>query len=105
MSLNFGVIYPQTEYPPDPAAVRDFAQTAEGLGFTHVVAYDHVLGANPERPGGWKGPYTQQHPFQEPLVLFSYMSALTEKIGFTTGIILLPPRRTALVAEPAARLD
>ncbi|HJW89430.1 MAG TPA: LLM class F420-dependent oxidoreductase [Anaerolineales bacterium] len=103
--LNLGVVYPQTEYPSDPSAIRDYAQTVEGIGYSHILAYDHVLGANPERPGGWRGPYTYQHPFQEPLVLFSYMSALTEKIGFTTGIIILPQRQTALVAKQAAVLD
>jgi len=105
MSLNFGVIYPQTEYPPDPAAVRDFAQMAEGLGFSHIVAYDHVLGANPERPGGWKGPYTHQSAFLEPFVLYSFMAACTTRLGFLTGILILPQRQTALVAKQAATLD
>jgi probable F420-dependent oxidoreductase len=105
MSLNFGVIYPQTEYPPDPAAVRDYAQTAEGLGYSHIVAYDHVLGANPERPGGWKGPYTQLSAFLEPFVLYSFMAACTTKLGFLTGILILPQRQTALVAKQAATLD
>jgi len=105
MSIKLGLVYPQTEYPPDPIAVRDYAQTAEGLGFTHILAYDHVLGANPERPGGWKGPYTHLSPFHEPFVLFSFMAGLTTKIGFVTGIIILPQRQTALVAKQAASLD
>jgi len=103
--MHFGVIYPQTEYPPEPAAVRDFAQTVEGLGFSHVVAYDHVLGANPERPGGWRGPYTHQSAFLEPLVLYSFMAACTTRLGFLTGILILPQRQTALVAKQAATLD
>ena len=103
--MHFGVIYPQTEYPPEPAAVRDFAQTVEGLGFAHVVAYDHVLGANPERPGGWKGPYTHQSAFLEPFVLYSFMAACTTRLGFLTGILILPQRQTALVAKQAATLD
>jgi probable F420-dependent oxidoreductase len=103
--MNFGVIYPQTEYPTEPAAVRDFAQSAEGLGFSHIVAYDHILGANPERPGGWKGPYTHRSAFLEPFVLYSYMAACTTRIGFLTGILILPQRQTALVAKQAATLD
>jgi probable F420-dependent oxidoreductase len=105
MPLNFGVIYPQTEYPPEPAAVRDFSQAAEALGFTHIVAYDHVLGANPERPGGWKGPYTHLSAFLEPLVLYSFMAACTTRLGFLTGILILPQRQTALVAKQSATLD
>lgn len=100
-----GVVYPQLEYGNDPIAVRDYAQTVESLGFSHILAYDHVLGANPDRPGGWKGPYTYQSAFQEPFVLFSFMAACTNKVQFTSGVIILPQRQTALVAKQAASLD
>ncbi len=103
--MQTGLVYPQTEYPTDPAAVRDYAQTAEALGFTHVLAYDHVLGANPDRPGGWSGPYTHRDPFMEPFVLFTYMAAVTTRLGFIPGILILPQRETALVAKQAATLD
>lgn len=103
--MNIGVVFPQTEFGNDPVALRDYAQTVEGLGFTHVLAFDHVLGANPERPGGWSGVYTYESAFHEPLVLFSYMAAVTQKLGFITGIIILPQRQTPLVAKQAATLD
>ncbi len=103
--MKIGVVFPQIEYSSDPAAIRDYAQTAEGLGYAHILAYDHVLGANPDRPGGWHGPYTYQDPFLEPFVLFSYMAALTSKIGFVTGILILSQRQTVLVAKQAATLD
>ena len=103
--MKIGVTFPQTEFGSDPVAVRDYAQTAEALGFTHILAYDHVLGANPDRPGGWSGTYTYKSAFLEPFVLFSYMAAATQKIGFITGILILPQRQTALVAKQAATLD
>ncbi len=103
--MKIGVIFPQTEFKPDPIAVRDYAQAVEELGYTHIHAYDHILGANPERPGGWTGPYTFQHSFFEPFVLFSYLAGLTRKIEFATGILILPQRQTALVAKQAATLD
>jgi probable F420-dependent oxidoreductase len=103
--VNIGVVYPQTEYSTDRAAVRDYAQAAEGLGYTHIVAYDHVLGANPDRPGGWSGPYTHESAFHEPFVLFSFMAGMTQTIGFVPGVIILPQRQTALVAKQAATLD
>jgi probable F420-dependent oxidoreductase len=103
--MKIGLVYPQTEYGSDPAAIRDYAQTAEALGFTHVLAYDHVLGANPERPGGWQGPYTYRTPFHEPLTLFAFMAGVTQRLEFTTGIIILPQRQTALFAKQAATLD
>jgi probable F420-dependent oxidoreductase len=103
--MQIGVVYPQTEYGNDPTAIRDYAQIVEGLGFSHVLAYDHVLGANPNRPGGWQGVYTHENAFQDPFLLFSYMAAVTQKLQFATGIIILPQRQTALVAKQAACLD
>lgn len=103
--MKYGVVFPQTEFPSDPLAIRDFTQAAEDLGYHHLLAYDHLLGANPDRPGGWSGPYTHADPFQEPLVLFSYLAALTERLSFVTGIIILPQRETVLFAKQAATLD
>jgi probable F420-dependent oxidoreductase len=103
--MHIGLVYPQTEYPADPAAIRDYAQAAEALGYNHVLAYDHVLGANPDRPGSWSGPYTYQNPFIEPFLLFTYMAAFTARLGFIPGILILPQRETALVAKQAATLD
>jgi probable F420-dependent oxidoreductase len=103
--MKLGVVFPQTEFGSDPHAIRDFAQTAEGLGLSHVLAYDHVLGANPDRPGGWDGVYTHQDAFHEPFVLFGFMAAVTEKLEFATGIVILPQRQTVLVAKQAAALD
>lgn len=103
--MDFGVVFPQIEFSSDPVAVRDYAQAAEELGFTHVVAYDHVLGANPDRPGGWSGAYDFEDPFLEVFVLFSYITAVAPRLGLLTGILILPQRQTALVAKQAATLD
>jgi probable F420-dependent oxidoreductase len=103
--MKFGVVYPQTELVPDPIAIRDYAQAVEALGFKHVLAYDHILGANPERPGGWQGPYTFRDSFMEPFTLFSYMAGATQRLGFATAILILPQRQTALVAKQAACLS
>lgn len=103
--MKIGVVYPQTEFGNDPAAIRDYAQTVEGLGFDHILAYDHVLGVNPERSDKWEGPYTYQSPFQSPFILFSFMAGSTDKVGFATGVLVLPQRQTALVAKQAASLD
>lgn len=103
--MKYGVVYPQTEYPSDPQAIKDFTQAAEDFGYNHILAYDHILGVNPDREGGWSGPYSYTDPFQEPLTLFSFMAGLTDKLEFITGIIILPQRQTALVAKQAATLD
>jgi probable F420-dependent oxidoreductase len=103
--MQIGVVYPQTEFGDDPIAIKDYAQTVEGLGFSHILAYDHVLGANPDRPGGLNGPYTHESAFLEPFTLFAFMAGVTRRVEFTTGIIILPQRQTALVAKQAACLD
>jgi probable F420-dependent oxidoreductase len=77
----------------------------EAMGYTHILVFDHVLGANPERPGGWKGPYTYRHVFHEPFVLFGFLAAVTQHIELVTGILILPQRQTALVAKQAAAVD
>lgn len=103
--MKVGVVFPQVEIGNDPAAIRDYAQAVEGMGFTHILAFDHVLGANPDRPGGWKGPYTYRHPFHEPFVLFGFLAAATRRVELVSGIIILPQRQTALVAKQAATVD
>ena len=103
--MRIGAVYPQTEYPCEPEAIARYALKAEALGYRHILAYDHVLGANPERAGGWRGPYTSQHSFMEPLVTFAYLAAICKDIEFTTGVLVLPQRQTALVAKQAAILD
>jgi probable F420-dependent oxidoreductase len=103
--MNVGVVFPQVEIGPDPGAIADYAQAVEALGYTHILVFDHVLGANPERPGGWKGPYTYRHAFHEPFVLFGFLAAATQRIGLVTGILILPQRQSALVAKQAAAVD
>jgi probable F420-dependent oxidoreductase len=103
--MNIGVVFPQVEIGQDPAAIRDYAQAVEAMGYTHILAFDHVLGANPERPGGWKGPYTYRHVFHEPFVLFGFLAAVTQRVELVTGILILPQRQAALVAKQAAAVD
>jgi probable F420-dependent oxidoreductase len=103
--MRIGVIFPQFEFGTDPSAIRDYAQTAEDLGYTHIGADDHVIGPNPARPGGWTGWVTYHTPFYEPFVLFSFMAGVTHSIQFTTCVLLLPQRQTVLVAKQSASLD
>lgn len=103
--MKLGVVFPQTEIGSDPNVLREYTQTVEGLGYDYVMIYDHVLGANPVRAGGWNGPYTHLTPFHEPMVLFGWMAALTQRIEFMTGVLILPQRQTALVAKQAAQIS
>ena len=102
--MQIGVVFPQTEIGPDRGAVRAYAQQVEELGFAHVLAYDHVLGADPAVHRPWRGPYDVATTFHEPLVLFGYLAGITS-LELVTGIIILPQRQTALVAKQAAEVD
>lgn len=103
--MRIGVVFPQTELGGDPGAVRAFGERTEDLGFAHLLAYDHVLGADPAVHQGWSGPYDIDTTFREPLVMFGYLAALTSTLELVTGVIVLPQRQTALVAKQAAEVD
>ena len=104
--MRWGAVFPQTEIGDDPGAVREFAQAAEELGYDYLLAYDHVLGADPaDRGGPWPGPYTWRHSFHEPLALFAWLAGQTARVELATGVLILPQRQTALVAKQAAEVD
>jgi len=103
--MNIGVVFPQTDIGNDPVAIRDYAQAVEAMGYTHILAYDHVLGANRERYCDLTGPYGHRDAFHEPFVLFGFLAATTRRVGLATGIVILPQRQTALVAKQAAAAD
>ncbi|MCH8108466.1 MAG: LLM class F420-dependent oxidoreductase, partial [Chloroflexi bacterium] len=105
--MQVGVIFPQTEIEPDPSAVRDFAQAAEDLGYSHIFIADHVLGADPsfhpERPAF--ATYNHKAVVHEAFTLMGFLAGVTSRVGLTTGILILPQRQTALVAKQAAEVD
>ena len=103
--MKIGVVFPQTEIGADPAVIADFAKTTEALGYHHLVAFDHVLGASTRRRPDWQGPYTAASMFHEPFVLFGYLASLTRRLELVTAIVVLGQRQTALVAKQAACVD
>ena len=102
--MQIGVVFPQTEIGADRGAIRAYTARVEELGYQHILAYDHVLGADPAVHRPWHGPYDVDTTFHEPFVLFGYLAALTS-LELVTGIIILPQRQTALVAKQAAEVD
>src|SRR5690349_2817474 len=102
--MNIGVVFPQIELGADAGAVRAFAAAVEELGFDHLLAYDHVVGADPDVHSPWAGPYDVHSTFHEPLVMFGYVAALTN-LELVSNIIILPQRQTVLAAKQAAEVD
>jgi probable F420-dependent oxidoreductase len=103
--MQIGAVFPQLDIGADPIGMRDYAQAAEALGYSHILAFDHVIGVNPASRPGWKGPYDHTSMFHEPFVLFAYLAGVTEKLGFINGVLVLPQRQTPLVAKQAAEVD
>jgi probable F420-dependent oxidoreductase len=109
--MKIGAVFSQADSGTDPEAIRRFARAVEAAGFDHLMAYDHVLGASPERLG--KGPfgsfpsapYTSAHTFHEILVLFSHLAAVTARLELVTSVLVLPQRQTALAAKQIATID
>jgi len=102
--MQIGVIFPQTEIGEGREGLRRYATGVESLGFSHILAYDHVLGADPEVHSPWSGAYDIDTTFHEVFVLFGYLSAICS-LELVSGIIILPQRQTALVAKQAAEID
>jgi probable F420-dependent oxidoreductase len=102
--VKIGVVFPQTELGGDAGAVRAYGQAVAGLGYRHLLAYDHVVGADPAHYSGWSGPYDVTTTFHEPFVMFGYLAGVTN-LELVTGIIILPQRQTALAAKQAAEVD
>jgi probable F420-dependent oxidoreductase len=103
--MQSGAVFPQLEIGTDPDVIAKYARAVEELGYDHLVIFDHVLGADSNRPGGWTGAYDQSSMFHEPFVLYGYLAAITTRVKLATAIIVLPQRQTALVAKQAAEVD
>lgn len=103
--MRIGAVFPQIEFGNDTVAMKEYIQTVEGLGYAHLLAYDHVLSADTTNRPNFGGPYRLKHPFHEVFVFFGYAAALTQRIELVTGVLILPQRQTALVAKQAAEVD
>ena len=90
--MQIGISLPVREMKNDLAAIREFAQTAEELGFTHLRVPDQVA-----RPGAGQ--------LHEPLTLLTWIAGFTSKIELVPSVIILPARKTVLVAKQAAEID
>lgn len=103
--MQLAVQYPADALGSSPANLRGFVQAAEAAGYARLVLPEHVLGADPDRPGGWSGAYTYRHEWPEPFVTFGFLAAVSERIELMTGVLILPQRQTVLVAKQATQVD
>lgn len=102
--MQIGAVFPHNEIGNDPGAIKAFAQGVEDLGISHLLIYDHVLGADPDREGGFRGPYDKDVAFHEPFTTFAFIAAVTERLEMITTVMILPQRQTVLAAKQAAEV-
>src|SRR4051794_1803098 len=102
--MKIGVVFPQVDIGADAGAIRAYAAAVSGAGFDHILAYDHVLGADRAAHPDWTGPYDATHTFHEPFALFGFLAGICD-LELVTGVIILPQRQTVLVAKQAAEVD
>ena len=102
--MRIGVVFPQLESGTDVGAIREYLQAVEQLGYLHLAAYDHVVGADTRTRPDWKGPYDARSTFHEPFVFFGFAAALT-RLELAPSVIILPQRQAVLVAKQAAEVD
>ena len=103
--MQLGASLPVGDIGTGATVLRDYAQAAEGLGFTYLLGPDHVLGGNPNVDYGGKRVGTTATAYHDPFVLFAFLAGVTKKVGFASGVVILAQRQAALVAKQAACLD
>lgn len=103
--MQIGVQFPNESLVDDVGAIKEFAQAAEAAGYSHLLLFEHVLGAvHADREPPLLVPYDERTNFHEPMVLAGFLAAVTSTIGIATGVLVLPQRQTALVAKQAAEV-
>lgn len=104
--MKLGVAVPIVDIGGEPSVIREFAQAAEAIGYDGIALPDHVLGVNAASRPGWTQPRGRSTDlYHDPFVLFGFLAGCTRIADFSTQVLILPQRQTALVAKQAACLD
>jgi probable F420-dependent oxidoreductase len=83
--------------------IRDYAQAAEGIGYHFLGFSGHVASAT-DSP--WPTPrFTFDEPWHEPFTLLAFLAGVTERIGLSPAVVLLPLYPPVLAAKQAAETD
>nr|WP_225955219.1 LLM class flavin-dependent oxidoreductase [Kibdelosporangium phytohabitans] len=93
-----GVNVPNFGSGTDPASLRGWARTVEGLGFDLLMLSDHVV-VTPD--------VAEQYPapFYEPFTTLSWLAGITDHVMLGTTVLIAPYRHPLLVARMAANLN
>jgi len=95
---------------PDMDGAKRMVRLAETAGFDSVVTVDHVVfphsytSVYPYAPTG-RLPGGPDGALPDPLIWMAAMAAVTTKLKFLTGVIILPLRNPLVLAKQVATLD
>jgi probable F420-dependent oxidoreductase len=101
--MHLGYSLPLGDVGGDPATVREFAARAMELRYADIVLPDHVLGVDPGLLSA-DGRPKASNLYHDPFVLFAFLAGIAPGMHFSTQVLILPQRQTALVAKQAACL-
>jgi probable F420-dependent oxidoreductase len=89
-----------------PGPLVQLAKRAEDLGVDAVAVAEHVaLGADTSGYPWGTFPLPSDAPFLEPLTTLMAIATVTQRLRLTTGVLIAPLRRAAVLAKTIATLD
>jgi probable F420-dependent oxidoreductase len=102
--MKISVEFPSVAYREGPAQVIALAKAIESIGYDDLAMFDHVVMGYPTESR--RAPmYPSQMPILEALVTLGFVAAVTDRIGLSTEVLVLPQRQATLVAKQASTLD
>lgn len=108
--MKFGIMFANVGPFAHPEMLTSFAQAAEEAGIESLWTVEHVAvpvgyeSQYPYSPTG-KMPGPENSPIPDPILPLAFAAAVTKKIRFGTGILILPQRHPIYVAKEAATMD
>ena len=102
--MKLAVEFPSVAYREGGEGVIRLARGIEEIGFDQLDVFDHVVMGYPTQSRDTPR-YPPQMPVMEALMLLSYVSSATSKIGIGTEVLVLPQRQPVLVAKQVSTLD
>ncbi|MCP5026392.1 MAG: LLM class F420-dependent oxidoreductase [Actinomycetia bacterium] len=102
--MKLSVEFPSVAFREGAAKVREMATAIESIGYDEIAVFDHVIMGHPTdtRPAPT---YPPKMPILEAVVMMATIAAVTERVGISTEVLVLPQRQPTLVAKQVSTID
>lgn len=102
--MKLSVDFPSVAFREGPGKVLDMARGLEDIGYDEIAVFDHVVMGYPTEDRS--GPrYPPKMPILEAMMLLAQIGAVTDRIGLSTEVLVLPQRQPVLAAKQFSTLD